>query len=269
MLPLRICAAALVLVWASTAHPHELWISPEAYVTPNGGKVQAQLRVGQSFSGASYSFNPKRFSRFDLVMNGVVMPVKGRLGDMPALGMVAPSEDGLLIVVHETTDSLLTYTSMEKFAKFARHKDFEWAVERHAERGLPTDRFTERYHRYAKSLIAIGDGTGADQEVGMKTEIIALANPYTSRLGQLPVLVLLDGEPRVNAQVELFEKAPDGTVEVTLHRTDDMGRSTIPVKPDHEYLVDAVTMLELNEGDATEFPVWWTVWASLTFKMPK
>lgn len=265
---LRSSAAALFCLWGSLASAHEFWISPDAYVVANGEQVQAQLRVGQEFSGGGYSFNPRNFNRFDLVQGDTVTPVKGRLGDTPALNMAAPQE-GLLVVVHETTANTLTYTQMEKFGNFARHKDFEWALDAHVERGLSTERFKELYHRYAKSLIAVGNAAGADREVGLKTEIIALANPYTDDIDRLPVQVLLDGAPRADVQIELFERAPDGTVDITLHRTDANGRGEVPVKAGHEYLVDAVALLPLEPDDDPNSPVWWSVWASLTFKMPE
>ena len=268
MLSRRICTAVVLALWAAAAQAHEFWISPEAYVTPKGGEVQAQLRVGQEFKGASYAFNPNRFERFDLVMGDQVIPVTGRLGDTPALNMPAPAE-GLITIVHETGDNVLTYKEFDKFAKFAKHKDFEWALDRHVERGLPTDRFMERYRRYAKSLVAVGDGAGADREVGLKTEIIALANPYTDQLDSFPVKVLLNGKPRADAQIELFDKAPDGKVEITRHRTNADGIGTFPVTPGHEYLVDAVALLPLDEGDPSKFPVWLSAWASLTFKVPE
>ena len=266
MTPRRISFAISMCLWAASAQAHEFWISPEAYVTPKGGDIQAQLRVGEEFGGGTYSFNPNRFERFDLVIGDAITPVKGRLGDTPALNMPASAE-GLVIVVHETDNNLLTYKGMEKFAKFAEHKDFQQAVQDHHDRGLPTERFTEQYRRYAKSLIAVGDGAGADREVGMKTEIVALANPYVDAPDMFPVKVLLDGTPRADTQIELFDKAPDGTVTVTLHRTDAQGIGSFPVKSGHEYLVDAVTLTPL-EGDPENEPVWNTDWASLTFKLP-
>ncbi|SFR34828.1 DUF4198 domain-containing protein [Litoreibacter janthinus] len=269
MSSLRLFRTVALFLWAATsAQAHEFWISPEVYETPKGGEIQAHLRVGQEFGGASYSFNPNQFERFDLVAGDQVIPVTGRLGDTPALGMTSPA-DGLITIVHETGDNILTYKEMEKFEKFAKHKDFEWAVTRHMERGLPTDRFMERYRRYAKSLVAVGDGAGADREVGLKTEIVALANPYTDTVDQFPVKVLMDGKPRVNAQIELFDKAPDGEVTITLYRTDADGIGTFPVSRGHEYLVDAVALLPLEEGDATKYPVWSSIWASLTFKVPE
>lgn len=228
----------------------------------------ADIRVGETFSGASYAFIPQRFERFELVMGDKAVPVAGTVGDRPALNMAAPGE-GLVTVVHQTGDSILTYSDPGLFENFVTHKDFAWALDINRERGIPETGFRERYSRYAKSLIAVGAGEGADREVGMETEILALANPYTGDLAAgMPVRVLYQGQPRVDTQVEVFDRAPDGTVSVTLHRTDGNGEATIPVEAGHEYLFDAVVMRFL-EGAGPDDPVWESLWAALTFKVPE
>lgn len=259
--------AALVLMTGPT-FSHEFWISPASYVIENGAEMQADIRVGENFRGSAYSFNPNRFERFDLIQNDALSSVEGRLGDTPALSTSA-ARDTLAIVVHETTDSILTYTEWAKFKKFATHKDFLPVLDDHIARGLPQDRFSERYRRFAKSLIAVGNGAGADREVGLKTEIVALANPYTERMDSLPMRVLYEGVPRQGTQVELFERGPDGEVAVTLHRTDDAGEVDIPVKPGHDYLVDAVKMVPIEAEDPASNPVWYSLWAGLTFAVPQ
>ena len=127
----------------------------------------------------------------------------------------------------------------------------------------------ERYSRYGKALIAVGDGAGADREAGLETEIVALANPYTDDLSDgLPVRVLYQGAPRADAQVELFAKSPEGEVEITLLRTDAEGVALLPVTPGQVYLADAVVVRPL-EPVAEDDPVWESLWASLTFKVPE
>ena len=257
-----------VCVLGLPAFSHEFWISPEAYVIPSGGKVQAHLRVGEKFTGAGYSYQSRQIDRFDLVMDGNATEVKGRLGDVPAMAMSAPA-DGLAIIVHETTDNQLTYKSWEKFKKFVSHKDFSGVLDDHVARGIRQEDFIELYRRYAKSLVAIGDGNGKDMPVGLKTEIVALANPYTDDIETMPVEVLLDGVPRANAQVELFVRDPGGDVEVQLYRTNDEGRAEFPVAAGHEYLVDAVVLEALHNNNPDDGPVWWSHWASLTFAVPE
>ena len=257
----------VILSTALPAAAHEFWISPKDYTVAPGGQVEADIRVGQNFKGGAYSFVPDKIVRFDLVQGDTVTPVTGVVGDRPALSMVAPDE-GLVVVVHQTTDYILTYSEAEKFVNFVTHKNFAGVLDEHKARGLPETGFRERYSRFGKSLIAVGAGEGADRAVGMETEIVALANPYTDDLSAgFPVQVLYQGAVRPSVQVELFEKAGDGVVAVTQYTTDADGRVTFPVVPGREYLVDSVVMRALVPTEE-KGPVWESLWASLTFRVP-
>ncbi|WP_236626161.1 DUF4198 domain-containing protein [Actibacterium mucosum] len=263
--------ASVFLSFALVALPasgHEFWISPEAYQIDPGQSIRADLRVGQDFNGPAYSLIPRNVERFELLTQKSSIAIEGRAGDRPALDFVAP-DPGLVIVVHETTNSALSYNEWEKFVTFVTHKAMDTALKDHVTRGIPQTGFRETYRRYAKSLISVGNAAGQDRAVGLRTEIVALANPYTDDVSAgLPVRVLLDGAPRFNAQVEVFAKAPDGSVTVTTQRTNDVGEATIAVQPDHHYLLDAVALEALPNDDPANGPVWHTLWASLTLAIP-
>jgi hypothetical protein len=263
-------AFGLLVVLGGTAAAHEFWIEPEQYQVETGAPVVAHLRNGENFKGVSLGWFERRFSRFDLVMGDDVWPVEGRMGDTPALQAMAPDKDGLLIVLHETTPSNLTYRDWEKFLKFVAHKNFRTAVAFHEEMGWTTERFRESYTRHAKALIAIGDGQGADRAFGLRTEFVALTNPYDANFdGTMRVQVNDAGTPRPDAQVEVFAQAPDGEVEVTLYRTDEEGQVNIPVLPGFSYLFDAVILRPHPEaGSAEDSPLWASFWAALTFAVP-
>lgn len=259
---------AIVMAVIPAALPaHEFWIDPLAYQIQAGGKIKANLKVGENFGGSSYPYRPSQITRFDLVMDDTVTEVTARIGDNPALDMDAPAE-GLVVAVHETGDNRLTYTQFAKFEKFVAHKAFPDVIAQHDARGISREKFVEMYRRYAKALIGVGHSKGFDRAVGLKTEIVALANPYTDALTEMPVQVLLDGAPRVDAQVELFERNAEGEVIVTLHRTDTEGKASFPVKQGHDYLVDAVWAEPLPNDDPEKGPVWKTHWAALSFRVP-
>ncbi len=262
--------ALLVTLFSTSASiGHEFWISPDSYVVQPGEALVAQLRVGQKFDGFPFGYFPPRFARFDVVQGDQVVPVGGRIGDRPALKMTLPSE-GLWVVVHETTDSILTYSDYATFEGFVNHKELGDTLAMHAERGLPLTGFSEDYRRYAKSLIAVGNGQGADREVGMRTEIVAEINPYTDDLANgMRVRVLLDGAPRADTLVEIFDRGPDDEVNVTTTRTDADGRAVFAVKSGHEYLVDAVYMQALYPPEGLPGSVWKSHWAALTFRVPE
>jgi hypothetical protein len=263
-----IATALLTVLVCGAAKAHEYWISPETYQVPAGADILADLRNGQQFVGVRLPYLPDSYRRFEVIEGDTVTPVTGRLGDLPALSF-EPTREGLAILVLETTENRLTYTEFEKFSAFTEHKDFTWALAEHAARGLPETGFRESYVRLVKALVAVGGGVGQDRVTGLRTEIVAEANPYTEDVSAgLPLRVLFDDAPRADAQVELFAKAPDGTVEVTLHRTDAEGRVTVPVAPGHEYFADAVVLLDTGNDDITAGPVWHSLWAGLSFAVP-
>jgi len=264
---LKTWIAALMLVVPTTVGAHEFWIEPDAYQVAPGANLTGKLRVGEEFEGSEQSYLPRNFRRFDMLCSGRMAKVPGRAGDKPALAVKAP-EDGLCVAVHVTQNFSLNYAQWQKFLNFVEHKDFQNAVAEHKARGLPESDFNEVYSRYAKSLIAVGSGQGADRAVGLETEIVAEANPYTDAIASgMPIRVLYKGKPRANAQVELFAKSPSGSVNVTLHRTDRSGRVRLPVRAGYSYLADAVVLRAMQPQKGGD-PVWETLWASLTFAVP-
>ena len=255
-------------LWAVPAAAHEFWIDPQAHRVAPGAPLVADLRVGEMFDGPAYAYLPPTFERFDIVMGGAALPVQGRPGDRPALDMAVPWQ-GLAVVVHVTTDMTLVYDGWDRFAAFAVEKDATWALARHDARGLPRDAVRERYSRHAKALVAVGDGAGADRELGLAVELVALANPYVDDVARgLHVMALAAGAPRADAQVTLFARAPDGTVTRTHHRTDAQGRAVLPVAPGHAYLADHVVLREIAP-DGPDGSAWESLWASLTFAVPE
>ena len=266
-------AFAALCIPAGWAQAHEFWIDAEAWRVPAGAPVVATFRNGEEMVGSGLSYIPARSARLDMVVGGATRPVPARVGDNPAVAVDGLPE-GLVVLVHETAPQSLTYrpkddrTGWERFVGFAEHKAFDGAIEAHRARGLPEEGVTERYTRFAKALVAVGDGAGADAPTGLRTEIVAEANPYVDDVSQgLPVRVLLDGAPRADAQVELFARAPDGTVTITTQRTDAEGRAVLAVRPGHAYLADAVAIEPLDpEADGA---MWHTLWAALTFAVPE
>ncbi|WP_299675220.1 DUF4198 domain-containing protein [uncultured Roseobacter sp.] len=261
---------AVLVLLAQPVVGHEFWIDPDHYQVEPGAPVTARLRNGENFKGIELAWFDNRFSRFEAAFGDVVQPVTGRAGDTPALQMTAQREDGLLVVLHETEPSRLTYKVWEKFLKFAEHKDFPDAAQIHKSAGWPMEGFRESYTRHAKSLIAIGSGEGQDRAFGLTTEFVALSNPYAAGFdGTMQVRLLYDAQPRADAQVEVFDLSPAGEVIVSLFRTDGHGEVAVPVKTGHRYLFDAVVLRPSPEAGSSErAPVWESLWAALTFSVP-
>lgn len=263
--------AAILLACPAVVSAHEFWIEPISYEIAAGETLQAHFKNGENFKGSSLSFFDRSAARFDLYAGGVTTPITPRSGDSPALDVSAPVKDGLVVVVHETTPSMLTYRKWEKFQKFVAHKDFATALNDHVAAGWSQEKFRERYTRHVKALIAVGGGEGADVPTGLRTEFVALSNPYEPTFNNnMKIRLNYEGAPRADAQVEVFARAPDDSVEVSLHRTDSDGIAEVPVLPGYDYLFDAVVLRPAPEGTAElNALVWETYWAALTFSVPE
>ena len=263
-------ALAVLTVAALPAAAHELWIEPQEWAVPVDGNLRADLVNGQEFVGVVLPFFPGRNIRFEVLSGDASAEVTGRIGDRPALALPA-LDDGLHVAVYQSNVSTVTYTEWAKFTRFAEHKDLGDVTAMRDADGLPEADFKEAYTRFSKALIAVGTGAGQDRVSGLETELVALANPYTDDVSAgLPVRLLYLGAPRVDEQVELFERAPDGSVEITYHRTDAEGVALLPVRPGHDYMADAVVLRRPAAALAEQTgAVWETLWANLTWAVPE
>ncbi len=265
---IRTLLTALCLAWISVpAKAHEFWIDPLAHRVAPGDRIEANIRVGEAYEGTALSYIPRRFRRFDYVFQGETRPVEGRVGDRPALALEA-AEEGLLVAIHVTEDQNLTWGEWEKFVAFLEHKDLTWGLAEHDARGLSRENVRERFSRYAKSLIAVGEGDGVDSEAGLLTEIVALENPYTGDMSDgFDIRALYQGAPLGDVQIEVFRKAADGTVTISTARTDAKGEATIPIEPGARYMLDTVVLRPLEVVEERD-PSWESLWANLTFEVP-
>lgn len=258
---------ALLALAGKGVFAHEFWIDPTAFVVAPDEMLAADLRVGEGYRGGPQPYLTQSFTRFEIVQDNNARPVTGRLGNIPALQM-GDLSDGLAVIVHETTGQMLTWTGWDRFLAFADHKDLGDVTAMQAARALDQIDVTEVYIRYAKSLVAMGDGAGADARMGLRTEFVALTNPYRDDLTTgFAAQLWLDDAPRADVQVEVFAKDPDGVVTVSLNRTDAEGIVRLPVAAGMRYMIDAVVLeavAPMQPGD----PEWRTLWANMTFGVP-
>ncbi|MFK7877811.1 MAG: DUF4198 domain-containing protein [Paracoccaceae bacterium] len=261
-----LCSALLMLTSVVPAVSHEFWISPRGYTFALGAELRAEFRNGENFNGNQLAYFDRSSKRLQIAGPAGLQNILSRNGDRPAIAYQT-TKPGLHILLHETSQSRITYKTPEKWAKFLRHKDLEQAASSHAARGLPPKGFREGYSRHVKSLVAVGHGVGADQEFGLETEFVALTNPYGDDFsGTMTVQLLYQGKPRPDTQVELFERPPSGKVKIRKLRTNSKGVASFATQPGYVYLADSVVLREPLGTDKKI--VWETLWAALTFKVP-
>ena len=190
------------------------------------------------------------------------------MGDSPAFSEII-NNDGLTSIVYISKPSYLTYDTIQKFEKFASHKDLGPVKKLHASLGFPEKNFKETYRRFAKVIVCVGYSSGQDSNFGLLTEFILLNNPYTDKNQNILKLKLnYQGKPRSNAQVEVFERSLDGKVSIFTTKTTNEGIVILPVKKGYDYLFDAVKLRKVDPL-SNQKAVWETLWASLMVKIPR
>lgn len=267
--PQRWLAALVLAALSSTssATAHEFWIAPRDFTMSTEADLVAELRIGEEFVGSTFPYLPPQFVQFDLTSGNETLPLPGRIGDDPALN-VSGLPEGLAILSYVSTPSRVTYEDPNVYDVFVAEKDLDWLYRRNEERGLSIPGLTERFTRYAKSLVGIGNSRGEDRALGLETEIVVGLNPYRDDISEgIPATVYLDGVPRSDVQVEIFQKLPDGQVTYEIARTDDMGRVLLRLRSGAAVLINSVAMLPVNPLGADN-AAWHSLWASMTFAVP-
>lgn len=254
---------------AQSLSAHEFWIGPARHVLDPGDVLEADLRVGEMFTGTAYPFFIDNFLRFEAGPVGALEPVPGRTGDLPALSLVADAP-GLWLVVYEPTPRWVTYDAWERFVLFTDTHGFGWAQAAHRTRGLPEAGFREVYDRHAKALVAVGDAAGGfDRRLGLAAEIVAETNPYAlSGGGRVVLRMYHDGAPRAGGQLDLFLRAADGKVTRTVFHADDAGRVAVDLPAGVEAMASFTTLEPVPGDPAAREAVWHSRWASLSFAVP-
>jgi len=259
---------------AQGAFAHEVWLDSAEWQLQPGDDLVVSLKNGEDFDGIELSWLDRRMTRFDSITDDDVTALQGRAGDIPAVQTVAPDE-GLMVLAYSSTHSTVRYKTWEKFMSFAGHKDLARDIPEvalyHKANDLPFKDFKEVYWRHSKALLGIGDAKGKDRELGLETEFVAMSNPYTDDLANgFQAMLLYQGRPRDETQVEVFDRAPDKSVTVTRLRTDAGGVVTVPVIPGHTYLLDSVVLRRPDADLATKTEaIWETLWAAMTFHVPQ
>lgn len=268
MTPKNFVFATLMSITAAPLVAHEFWIDSKAFQVETGENLEVYTKNGQEFAGVDLAYFTRRVVLFDRIDADGRAAVTPRLGDSP-MTIDANENDGLLTLVYQSKPDKLTYREWAKFDKFAKHKAFGDVLEKHRARSLNEVEFKETYSRFAKGLFAVGDGAGQDALQGLEVEIVALKNPYTDDVSDgLPVQVFYREMPRVNAQVEIFERNAEGITAVSTVQTNAEGIAIVPVKSGYTYLLDNVVLREPSDALAKETgAVWETLWAALTFEV--
>lgn len=258
---------ALVAMAASgVVAAHDFWIEPAAFRPAPGTEVPLRLYVGQDFRGESLIYLPELHERYVYLDAGGERPVPGVAGDDPA-GTIRPRGPGVVIVGYRSAPFTVSFATLAEFEAYLAKEGLEHIGALRKQLGKRDSDITERYSRAAKSLLTVGPARAndGDRRLGFTLELVAERNPYALASGSaLPVRLYYQDRPLANALVIAFNK--DKPLEKLRARTDRDGRARLALGRPGMWLVTAVHMVPAAKDVNTE---WDSIWASLTFELPR
>jgi hypothetical protein len=255
-----------LLLLLQNAAAHEFWLAPVAHRIDPGDRLIAHIRVGQHLVGDTQPYLPGNTHRFEIELAGKTIAVTSRIGDIPALDQPV-ADEGLAILVHVSNDFSLVYNKEGLFESFLAYEGLTPMLAEHRRRGLPMTGFRERYQRFAKALVRVGNGAGSDRRLGLEFEWVLESTPASG--SALRARLYWQGRPLPGAQARLFAAAGE-RVEERVLTTDGDGRIELSSPPAGRLMLNAVRLIALDpsRSDEANGAVWKSYWTSLSFALP-
>jgi uncharacterized GH25 family protein len=155
----------------------------------------------------------------------------------------------------------------DDFESYLVEEGLDAIAEIRKERGESAGPAVERYTKFAKAVVEVGDGSSAAptfrDAVGHALEILPLDDPTRIRAGEpLRLRVLFHSEPLAGVHVKGGRATPadENPIAVT---TDEQGECAVTATAPGRWYVRALHMVSLEEDPEVR---WESYWATLTFE---
>ena len=248
---------------------HDFWLQPDNFMPAAGADVNVRLFVGDHFANQKErAFQKKRTVRIQWFATKMTKDItaRGQEGSKPFI-QFSPQHKGQHLITLER-DWAHIELEAKKFNSYLEHEGLKNILKHRHDAGEDNKVGKERYRRYLKSLMQVGGQNDQTwkRQTGHRLEIVPLSNPYGHKPGdQLKVLVLFDGKPLSNAQIEACHRGPK-KVNIQSERTDKSGQVAIKLNYAGPWLVRLVHMRKCTEDPGYD---WESFWSAFSFALPE
>ena len=259
----RLLLLVAALAFARALHAHDFWIEPSTFHPAKGQTVALALRVGQDFTGDAVPRSSDNIASFTVRQGrGAAQDVPGIEREDPA-GFFTANGSATAVVAYASIPSPIEMEPA-KFEAYLHQYGLDAIIDARTRRGERQKPGKEIFSRCAKSLISgIRPSLAATQPVGLRYEIVPSADP-TIGDASFRGRILFERTPAVNALVTaVFHDDPSIKL---VARTDRAGRFELDLPRPGVWLIKSVRMIEAPRGSGAD---WESLWASLTFDLPR
>lgn len=255
----------LLALTTTTAFGHDYWLAPASSTTTRGAKVDVRLYRGEPLDTTDERpLEIEKTARFRLLAQDQDQDLlkSGTEGQTPVARVALETDGGNLVTMerHPQPNQL----DSKKFTEYLKEEGLDAIIAQRKALGESEADGRERYSRYLKALIQVGDKRDETYRrvVGHLLEIILEVDPASPSLGHtLPVRILFEGRPLPEVQVSAHVR-DDGKVHGQTLTTDAEGRATVRLDHKGSWLIRLVHMRRAPAGSDAD---WESFWAAYTF----
>lgn len=220
-------ALFLAVYFSADISAHEYWFEPATFSPEKGEKTAVHLYVGDGLTKdrEERPFQLEKTPLFKLfsMKNGWDLKTSLVEKALPIYTFSADDEGNYLLAMERNW----SYIKLEagKFEDYLREDGIEFIIAERAKLGESKKEGSERYSRYLKSILQVGDKRTDiyKKKLGMKLEIMPLENPYSKRVGdKIKFQIFFDGKPLADRTIF----ADNRTSEMQRTKTDKDGKAT-------------------------------------------
>ena len=249
-----------------SAFGHEYWLECDNFFLKVNENTNIRLFVGEGLKkDEERQYQAAKTDSFQMFSGGESFDVRSLAedGKSPVLKF-GSDHSGTFLLSMERNWSYIKLDAA-KFEDYLREDGMEYIIAERKRLGESAKEGRERYSRYLKTLIQVGDSrTGsAKTRIGSRIEIVPLENPYSKKVGDnLKLQVYFSGFPL--AEKAVFADNRDGEQFSTQKFTTDKdGRFNVKLTNKGVWLIRLVYMQRCtrNCGEAD----WESFWGALSF----
>lgn len=244
---------------------HDLWILPPESIGV-GDKIRLQASTGMDFPCSSVAIDPAKFALRRILhpdgKEGTLSPegIEEKVGLMS----FSPSSNGIYVVAVQTEAKQITLAAPD-FNSYLVSDGLPHIYLLRSEEGTLNQIGRERYSKFPKAIIQVGEGGGGDPccVLGLELEIVPRENPLAKQVGEtLLVQVLFQGRPLAEANLG-WDRAGDGEAASGTVRTDQAGEAMVPIQ---QTGLMTIRLTHMTRPQTSDYE-WESFWTTLTFRI--
>lgn len=262
------CLVAVFSLAAPKTRAHDYWFEADNFFPAENASVTFHLQLGSALKIEEERFyQPEKTLFFKLLSAAKVFDLhdKSEKDAVPvAKTQVGASGTYLLGMARTPVESVL---EADKFDEYLREEGLENIIAERAKRGESQKFGYERYSRFIKSVVQVGDKRDETYRklLGFKLEIQPLENPYRKKSGDSLKMRLLFGGKPLGKTVVFAHNRTNDQVFTEKYVTDARGNFNIKLSRQGLWLVRLVKMERCTQNCGEND--WESWWGSLSFQI--